>query len=294
MRARRSVPHGVLAACLAAIALAGFVTTKVSAAQEAGAATRSPETPAGAWDPSKLGEITLEKIPALHVVSRTVVVGFDKTNEVFVDLKMATLKQINKQGLFPKSDPNELKFGANHRVAAGGSASSLATSQDCVASYAVDPDSTSTSSAGANEEAVPGPPPAVEWTAHIPVPPGFVAPSTKDSQLTVKDAGPYEVGDLPATLAATMFSTVGRAATDGLKFFVWMAENGYVQTGPTRMVYYQKGGTRVAMAEMLNASQPMINLQETKIIVPVKKRDRGNALNPAAAAAVISPVEHQN
>ncbi len=290
MRATRSVPYGVLAACLAVIAFAGFATTKVAVAQAAAAAAGSPDNPLGnTWDAAKLGEIRLEIIPAQHVVSRTVVAGYDKTNAVFVDLKMAMLKQLNKQGLFPKGDGGQLKYSGTYRTATAASSSAIAA-QDCTASYPVDPDTAVTSS----EEGVePGFPPAVEWTAHIPVPPGFQAPSAKDSLLAVRDAGPYEVGDLPGTLAATMFSTVGRAPTDGLKFFVWMAENGYVQTGPTRMVYFQKGGSRVAMAEMLNASQPMIKLQETKIIVPVAKRGRGIGLKPASQAAPPS-AEHQN
>jgi hypothetical protein len=124
--------------------------------------------------------------------------------------------------------------------------------------------------------------PRFQWTAALPVPVGFKAPAGPAKALSVPASG-YEVTTLPATLAAVMFSTVGRAPVDGLKFFGWMADNGYVQVAATRMVYYTKPGNAVAPAEMLNASKELINSEETKIIVPIAPRGRQIALKPAAA-----------
>jgi hypothetical protein len=72
---------------------------------------------------------------------------------------------------------------------------------------------------------------------------------------------PYKLMILQQTSAALVDSTVAQAGQDGLAMFPWMAKNGYVQVGPTRMEYHSHEG----------------QLSEIKvtIIVPVKERATG-------------------
>jgi hypothetical protein len=76
---------------------------------------------------------------------------------------------------------------------------------------------------------------------------------------------PYGLKILPKTNAAVVDSTVSAAAQDGLAMFPWMATNGYVQVGATRMEYLSHEG-------------PPSEMRVT-IIVPVKRRPSGLRLN---------------
>jgi hypothetical protein len=250
MRTRISFIFSSLVCCLLALAVA--VTAARGGQREAvGAAS----TPIGDhWDAKILGQIHIEKVPEVTVIQRTVTGGLDKTNEAFVDLKQAMLREVKA---------SRVKIEA-----------SAVASAVCYGLYPQDPDRV-------KAEATKGGAP-LQWTAALPVPAGFKAPAEPAKALSVP-ASNYEVKTLPATLAAVMFSTVGRASVDGLKFFGWMAENGYVQVAPTRMVYYAKPGNAVGQAEMLNAAPALINSEETKIIVPIAVRPRGIALKPEAA-----------
>jgi hypothetical protein len=76
---------------------------------------------------------------------------------------------------------------------------------------------------------------------------------------------PYGLKVLPKTDAAVVDSTVSAAAQDGLAMFPWMATNGYVQVGATRMEYLSHEGPPSEM--------------KVTIIVPVKRRPSGLRLN---------------
>jgi GyrI-like small molecule binding domain len=76
---------------------------------------------------------------------------------------------------------------------------------------------------------------------------------------------PYKLKILEGTTAAVVDSTVARAPQDGLAMIPWAPQNGYVQTGPTRMEYLSHEGTPTEM--------------RVKIIVPVKKRESGLKLS---------------
>ncbi len=263
MRTRISFIYGSLVCCLLALIA---VTSTRGEQRAAGAETAAPAAEAASaplgdvWDATKLGQIHIEKVPAVTVIQRTLTGGYDKTNEAFVDLKQTMLRQVKAAHLKIES------------AAAAGAV--------CYGVYPQDPDREA--AAVKEEEAEKKPPTPFRWTAALPVPAGFKAPAESAKPLSVPASG-YEVTTLPATLAAVMFSTVGRAPVDGLKFFGWMADNGYVQVAATRMVYYTKAGNAVGQAEMLNASQALINSEETKIIVPIAPRARQIALKPAAA-----------
>lgn len=70
---------------------------------------------------------------------------------------------------------------------------------------------------------------------------------------------PYKLKILEGTTAAVVDSTVARASQDGLAMIPWAPQNGYVQTGPTRMEYLSHEGAPTEI--------------RVKIIVPVKKRE---------------------
>ncbi|MGD0941460.1 MAG: hypothetical protein ABR905_17310 [Terracidiphilus sp.] len=76
---------------------------------------------------------------------------------------------------------------------------------------------------------------------------------------------PYKLAVLDEGEVAVIESTVGRAAADGLSVSPWMANNGYVQVGPTRMEYLSYSGPSEAI--------------KVRILVPVKKRPSGLKLD---------------
>ncbi|HSS18879.1 MAG TPA: winged helix-turn-helix domain-containing protein [Pyrinomonadaceae bacterium] len=71
---------------------------------------------------------------------------------------------------------------------------------------------------------------------------------------------PYRIVLLEETEAAVVESSVEDTPKDGLSMFGWMAENGYVQVGATRMEYLTNEGS---------------NSISTKIIIPIRKRPSG-------------------
>jgi hypothetical protein len=76
---------------------------------------------------------------------------------------------------------------------------------------------------------------------------------------------PYKLMILRESSAALVDSTVAHAAQDGLAMFPWMAKNGYVQVGPTRMEYHSHEGSPSEI--------------KVTIIVPVKERASGLRTN---------------
>lgn len=72
---------------------------------------------------------------------------------------------------------------------------------------------------------------------------------------------PYKLKVIAPTEAVFVSSTVANAGRDGLAMFPWMAKNGYVQTGPTRMEYLSHDG-------------PPSQIKVT-IVVPMQKRASG-------------------
>jgi len=74
-------------------------------------------------------------------------------------------------------------------------------------------------------------------------------------------ASPYKLMILDQTEVATIDSTIARAAQDGLSIGPWLARNGYVQIGPTRMEYLSYQG-------------PPGDIK-VRILVPIKKRPSG-------------------
>jgi len=214
------------------LGLAGIATLAgVAQAQDAKAA--KPTT--------AVGEITIEKVPAQKVLSRTIQGGYNVHQEVFSDLKTTSTKLIAASGIKVEE----------------------AVAADCVALYATDPDSTTSTAAKA----------AFSWTAALLVPDAFKLPSNTRAKALSVPASDYRLETLPAIQAAVMYTTIGRAPTDGLKFFGWMADNGYVQVGPTRMLYFTD-----PKFDLLRATPEQVRDSKTKIFVPIKKRDRPIAL----------------
>ena len=213
----------------------------VALAQDADKAAAARPTPA-------VGEITIEKIPAQKVLVRQVQGGYDKHQEVFSDLKGTATRALGA--------------GAG-TGAAGAKAAEAELAADCVGLYAVDPDSTTTATAKA----------AFNWSAALLVPDNFKLPAGTRAKALSVPASDYKMETLPAIEAAVMYSTIGRAPTDGLKFFSWMADNGYVQVGPTRMVYFTD-----PKFDLLRATAQQVRDSKTKIIVPIHKRERPIAL----------------
>ncbi|HEV2846817.1 MAG TPA: hypothetical protein VG477_18320, partial [Thermoanaerobaculia bacterium] len=152
-----------------------------------------------------------------------------------------------------------MRQAAAARPAAGAANVQAATlAADCIGIYPFDPDAVAKS--------------RLEWGAAVMIPDtaafrNFKAPA-KAKALSVP-ASDYKVKTLPAIEAAVMYSTVGRSPQDGLKFFPWLAENGYVQVGPTRMLYFSDPSV-----DLLKATPEQIAATKTKIIVPIKKRAR--------------------
>jgi hypothetical protein len=69
---------------------------------------------------------------------------------------------------------------------------------------------------------------------------------------------PYKLLIIPEQTVAWIHSTIGKAGRDGLSMFPWMAHNGYVQVGPTRMEFLATNGNPNAIP--------------VRIIVPIKRR----------------------
>lgn len=196
-----------------------------------------------------LGEIKIEKILPQRVLTRQITGGYEKHQEVFSDIKGTVVRTLTAQAA----------VGGNAAAkAAATKAVAAAAAADCVGLYAFDPDTVEKTS--------------LQWNAAVIVPTTFKAPAIKARALSVP-ASEYKVQTLPAVDAAVMYSTVGRAPVDGLKFFPWLAENGYAQIGPTRMVYFSD-----TTVDLLKATPEQIRNTRTKIIVPIKKRDRNIAL----------------
>ena len=235
---------------VSALAIAGASLGSLALAQDpkqppAGAQAVKParEKPKGA-EPT-LGEIKIERIAPQKVLTRQIQGGYDKHQEVFADLK----------GTMMASSPPQ--------APARGKALAVAAAADCLGIYPFDPDAVTNAAEKAR----------FEWGAALLVPQEFkLSPSIKAKALSVP-ASEYKVQTLPSIEAAVMFSTVGRAPVDGLKFFSWMAENGYVQVGPTRMVYFTD-----TSVDLQRATPGQIQETKTKIIVPIKKRDRNISL----------------
>jgi hypothetical protein len=189
-----------------------------------------------------LGVITIEKIPAQKVLSRNLQGGYDKTQEAFNDLKTVMMQQAATVKPAPQA----------------ATAQATAVAADCIGIYPFDPDAVAKS--------------RMEWGAAIMIPDtpafrNFKVPAPA-KRLSVP-ASEYKVETLPAIEAAVMYSTVGRSAEDGLKFFPWLAETGHVQVGPTRMLYFSD-----TTIDLLKATPEQIAATKTKIMVPIKKRDR--------------------
>lgn len=189
-----------------------------------------------------LGEITIEKVPPQKVLYRNLQGGYDKTQEAFNDLKGVMMQQA----------------AARKPAAEAARVQATTLAADCIGIYPFDPDAVAKS--------------RLEWGAAILIPDtpafrNFKAPAQAKA-LSVP-ASEYRVQTLPAIEAAVMYSTVGRSAQDGLKFFPWLAENGYVQVGPTRMLYYSDPSV-----DLLKATPEQISATRTKIFVPIKKRER--------------------
>lgn len=85
---------------------------------------------------------------------------------------------------------------------------------------------------------------------------GLLLPAHKEAAF--RDDAELRIEEFPATSAATIESTVGTSRTDGLRLLAWIAEHEYVQTGPTRMIYWPAAGNPLQ--------------GRTTIIVPVQKR----------------------
>ena len=117
---------------------------------------------------------------------------------------------------------------------------------DCFGIYPMDPDAVAS-------------PAALRWRVGVRV-------SAKPGQRLQAPKPPYKLERLPATQAAVLETRVDTAATDGLALLRWMPENGYVQTGPTRMEYLAHDGNPL--------------LIPARIIVPIKKRPSGLLLPP--------------
>ncbi|HSS18567.1 MAG TPA: winged helix-turn-helix domain-containing protein [Pyrinomonadaceae bacterium] len=75
---------------------------------------------------------------------------------------------------------------------------------------------------------------------------------------------PYKIVLLESVEAAVVDSTIEETPKDGLSMSRWLAENGYVQVGPTRMEFLKFDGPA--------------NKVPTRIIVPVQKRSSGLTL----------------
>lgn len=222
----------LVAACLA---LVGSVAVTVGLR-----AATTEEVKAGV---PVLGRISIENIAPVRVLYRDLQGGYDKTQEAFADLKGVMMRFEASSSSGPPA------------LAAAQPAALIA---DCLGIYPFDPDAV--------------PKDSMSWGAAVIVPETagfrrFRAPR-RAAKLSVPASG-YGLQTLPAIEAAVMYSTVGRSPQDGLKFFSWMAENGYVQVGPTRMLYFSDPSV-----DLLKATPEQIAATKTKIIVPITKRER--------------------
>jgi hypothetical protein len=236
---------GIAGAALGSFALAQDPKQSPQPESIQAAAPESPRGPArdkpGGATPT-LGEIKIEKIPPQKVLSRQIQGGYERHQEVFADLK----------GTMMAATPAQAPAGK-----------ALALAADCLGIYPFDPDAVTDAASKAR----------FEWGAALLVPQNFrLARGTKAKALSVP-ASDYKVQTLPAIEAGVMYSTIGRAPVDGLKFFPWMAENGYVQVGPTRMVYFTDPSV-----DLMRATPEQLQAAQTKIIVPIKKRARNISL----------------
>jgi hypothetical protein len=87
-----------------------------------------------------------------------------------------------------------------------------------------------------------------------------LAPGETLRRLAQPKAAGYQLRELPAIEAATLSSNVAQSSSDGLRLIKWLADNGYVQVGATRMEYLSHDGPPNAIP--------------TRIIVPVTARQR--------------------
>ena len=117
---------------------------------------------------------------------------------------------------------------------------------DCFGIYPMDPDAVESTA-------------ALRWRVGVRV-------SAKPGQRLQAPKPPYKLERFPATQAAVLETRVDTAATDGLALLRWMPENGYVQTGPTRMEYLSHDGNPL--------------LIPARIIVPIRRRPSGLLLPP--------------
>lgn len=117
---------------------------------------------------------------------------------------------------------------------------------DCFGIYPIDPDAVES-------------PSDLKWRV------GIRVDAKGGGQLRAPRA-PYKLERLAAVEAAVLETNLKDAAVDGLAISRWLPENGYVQTGPTRMEYHVYDGG------------PM--LIPARIVVPIKKRRSGLSLPP--------------
>jgi hypothetical protein len=102
-------------------------------------------------------------------------------------------------------------------------------------------------------------------SASEPIPDGQDFPSAEALKRTLNSLHaptlPYKLMILDQSEVATVDSTVAHAAQDGLSITPWLALNGYVQIGPTRMEYLSYQGPPEEI--------------KVRILVPVKRRASG-------------------
>lgn len=85
-----------------------------------------------------------------------------------------------------------------------------------------------------------------------------------DKKRLKRPDAPYKIVLLESVEAAVVESTVEETPKDGLSMSRWLAENGYVQVGPTRMEFQKLDGPA--------------NKVPTRILVPIQKRSSGLSL----------------
>jgi hypothetical protein len=134
----------------------------------------------------------------------------------------------------------------------------------CFGVYPHDPDATRTADLKweVGVRVIPGAP--LGYGKNLPIEelPNQSAAGLKGLMLRMKTpAEPYKLRIQEETTAAVLESTVERAPQDGLALFPWMAKNGYVQIGPTRMEYLSHEGPPSQI--------------KVRIILPVKIRESG-------------------
>lgn len=179
--------------------------------------------------------VRMESVPASWVVVREVQGGYEKHTQVFDELMRYV--------------------GANFRAVGY-----------CFGIYPTDPDAVKagTQRWQVGVRVVPGK--ALGYGNNLPMESlSRMSPRQLEQQRRQfkKAQSPYRLELLEETETAMVESSVEEAPQDGLSMFGWMAKNGYVQIGPTRMEYLSHEGAP--------------NKIPTRIVVPVKKRPSGLA-----------------